>query len=264
MCLRLVFLLITRIAAWLRLARREETWKTAEILLLRHQLAVLQRQQPHRRKRNWADRALMASLLSVIRRAASGGSRRAARSLVRAATGRVGPAHAHRFPAPVSSRLDRQRHLARAAQPQAPSGRHHERAPAVARSARVFTDASGTRRSPPSSLDRQPPRHCARTICATPRCLYGWLPAPLPAEIAARAGHSVHVLLTTYAHGLPGYGQIASRGIDRALHASTGPPPAHKSGLHPARSRPSCGRVTAGFDGTQRDLDDAQDPSRDP
>jgi hypothetical protein len=48
MCLRLVFLLITRIAAWLRLSRREETWKTAEILLLRHQLAVPQRQQPHR------------------------------------------------------------------------------------------------------------------------------------------------------------------------------------------------------------------------
>jgi putative transposase len=40
--------LTTRIAAWLRLARREEAWKTAEILLLRHQLAVLQRQQPHR------------------------------------------------------------------------------------------------------------------------------------------------------------------------------------------------------------------------
>jgi putative transposase len=35
MCLRFVFLLITRLAAWLRLARREETWKTAEILILR-------------------------------------------------------------------------------------------------------------------------------------------------------------------------------------------------------------------------------------
>jgi hypothetical protein len=58
---RLVFLLITRIAAWLRLTRREEAWKTAEILLLRRQLAVLQRQQPHRPKLNWADRALMAS-----------------------------------------------------------------------------------------------------------------------------------------------------------------------------------------------------------
>jgi putative transposase len=75
MCLRLVFLLITWIAAWLRLAGREEAWKTAEILLLRHQLAVLQRQQPHRPKLNWADRALMASLLSVIPRARRHGLR---------------------------------------------------------------------------------------------------------------------------------------------------------------------------------------------
>ena len=46
MCLRFVFLLITRVAAWLRLSRREESWQTAEILILRHQLAVLQRRQP--------------------------------------------------------------------------------------------------------------------------------------------------------------------------------------------------------------------------
>src|ERR1035438_380203 len=57
MCLRLVFLLVRRVAAWLRLSRREEAWKTAEILILRHQLAVLQRQQPGRVKLNWADRA---------------------------------------------------------------------------------------------------------------------------------------------------------------------------------------------------------------
>jgi hypothetical protein len=43
-----MFLLTTRLAAWLRLARHEETWKTAEILILRHQLAVLQRRQPRR------------------------------------------------------------------------------------------------------------------------------------------------------------------------------------------------------------------------
>jgi putative transposase len=59
MCLRFVFLLITRLAAWLRLSRREEAWKTAEILILRHQLAVLQRRQPRRPKLNWADRALL-------------------------------------------------------------------------------------------------------------------------------------------------------------------------------------------------------------
>jgi putative transposase len=66
MCLRFVFLLITQVAAWLRLSRREERWKTAEILILRHQLAILQRRQPHRPELNWADRALLATLLSVI------------------------------------------------------------------------------------------------------------------------------------------------------------------------------------------------------
>src|SRR6266567_955086 len=65
MCLRFMFLLTTRLAAWLRLARREETRKTAEILILRHQLAVLQ-QQPRRPNLNWADRALLATLLAVI------------------------------------------------------------------------------------------------------------------------------------------------------------------------------------------------------
>src|SRR6266700_4702422 len=57
MCMRFVFLIITRTASWLRLSWREETWKTAEILLLRHQLAVLQRRQPRRPNLNWADRA---------------------------------------------------------------------------------------------------------------------------------------------------------------------------------------------------------------
>ena len=75
MSLRFVFLLITRIAAWLRLSRREEAWKTAEILILRHQLAVLQRRQPHRPKLNWADRALIATLLSVLPKARRHGLR---------------------------------------------------------------------------------------------------------------------------------------------------------------------------------------------
>src|ERR1035441_9009820 len=75
MCLRFVFLLITRGAAWLRLAQREETWKTAEILILRHQLAILQRRQARRPKLNWADRALVATLLSVIPRARRHGLR---------------------------------------------------------------------------------------------------------------------------------------------------------------------------------------------
>ena len=69
MCLRFVFLLITRMASWLRLSRREEAWQTAEILILRHQLAVLQRRQPRRPNLNWADRALLATLLGVIPKA---------------------------------------------------------------------------------------------------------------------------------------------------------------------------------------------------
>src|ERR1039457_6332979 len=62
MCLRFTFLLITRVASWLRLSQREETWKTAEILILRHQLTVLQRRQPRRPSLNWADRALLGGI----------------------------------------------------------------------------------------------------------------------------------------------------------------------------------------------------------
>jgi hypothetical protein len=69
MCLRFVFLLTTRAASWLRLSRREETWKTAEILILRHQLAVLQRRRPRRPNLNWADRALLAALPGLIPKA---------------------------------------------------------------------------------------------------------------------------------------------------------------------------------------------------
>ena len=61
-----MFLLITRAAAGLRLSRRDEAWKTAEILILRHQLTVLQRRQPRRLQLNWADRALLAALLRVM------------------------------------------------------------------------------------------------------------------------------------------------------------------------------------------------------
>ena len=49
-----MFLLTMRLAAWLRLSLREETWKTAEILIQRHQLTVLQRRQPRRPNLTWA------------------------------------------------------------------------------------------------------------------------------------------------------------------------------------------------------------------
>jgi hypothetical protein len=75
MCLQFAFLLITRVTTWLRLSQREEAWPIAEILILRHQLAVLQRRQPRRPHLNWADRALLAALLSVIPKARRQGLR---------------------------------------------------------------------------------------------------------------------------------------------------------------------------------------------
>jgi putative transposase len=75
MCLRFVFLLMTRMTSWLRLSRREEAWNTAEILILRHQLAVMQRRQPRRPNLDWADRALLAILLAVIPKARRQGLR---------------------------------------------------------------------------------------------------------------------------------------------------------------------------------------------
>ena len=63
-----------------------------------------------------------------------------------------------------------------------------------------------------------------------------------PAEIAARAGHSVRVLLTIYAHGIPGCDQIASQHIEEALNPSHRPPagpqePAQTPGI-PSVMRP--------------------------
>lgn len=60
--MRFVFLLIIQLAESLRLSRRDQTWKTAEILILRCQFAVVQRRP--RPKLNWADRALLAALLA--------------------------------------------------------------------------------------------------------------------------------------------------------------------------------------------------------
>jgi transposase InsO family protein len=70
-CLRFVFLLAARILAATRVSRRDAAWRTAEILLLQHQLAVLQHQlgERTRPKTTWADRALIALLLGLIPRA---------------------------------------------------------------------------------------------------------------------------------------------------------------------------------------------------
>jgi hypothetical protein len=69
MCLRFVYLLVVNAFSWMRVARRQGVWKDAAIMLLRHQFVVLQRQQARRPRLTWADRALIATLASVIPRA---------------------------------------------------------------------------------------------------------------------------------------------------------------------------------------------------
>ena len=65
--LKLIFLIVSRGVSLLGLSRREWWWKDAEILLLRHQLAVAERQQPRAHSRlTWPDRAWLALLAGTM------------------------------------------------------------------------------------------------------------------------------------------------------------------------------------------------------
>jgi putative transposase len=65
--LKLVFLIVTRAVSLLGLSRREWWWKDAEILMLRHQLAVAQRERPRAHSRlTWPDRAWLALLAGTV------------------------------------------------------------------------------------------------------------------------------------------------------------------------------------------------------
>jgi hypothetical protein len=65
--LKLIFLIVTRAVSLLGLSRREWWWKDAEILMLRHQLAVAQRERPHAHSRlTWPDRAWLALLAGTM------------------------------------------------------------------------------------------------------------------------------------------------------------------------------------------------------
>jgi putative transposase len=65
--LRLAYLVVLRVFGWLALLARSDRAKDTEILILRHQVAVLQRQVKTPRL-SWADRALMAALARLVPR----------------------------------------------------------------------------------------------------------------------------------------------------------------------------------------------------
>jgi hypothetical protein len=65
--LKLVFLIVSGVVSVLGLSRRESWWKDAEILMLRHQLAVAGGERPGARARlTWLDRVLPALLAGTL------------------------------------------------------------------------------------------------------------------------------------------------------------------------------------------------------
>ena len=67
MLFRLAHLLMIRLFGWLALLARSDTSKDVEILILRHEVAVLRRQVT-RPKPDWADRAVIAALARLLPR----------------------------------------------------------------------------------------------------------------------------------------------------------------------------------------------------
>lgn len=65
MALRLLYLIFRQLIAWLGLLARSSRAKNAEILVLRHEVAVLRR-QVSRPRLSWAQRTVFAALIRLL------------------------------------------------------------------------------------------------------------------------------------------------------------------------------------------------------
>ncbi len=65
MACRLAYLMLARVLSWLALLARSEAVKDVEILVLRHEVAVLRRHHP-RPRLCWVDRALLSALSRLL------------------------------------------------------------------------------------------------------------------------------------------------------------------------------------------------------
>src|SRR5256885_10144639 len=65
MTLRFAYLAVLRVCSWLALLARSDRAKDAEVLIVRHQVAMLQRQVRTPRL-SWADRAVLAALARLL------------------------------------------------------------------------------------------------------------------------------------------------------------------------------------------------------
>jgi hypothetical protein len=65
MAVKLIYQMFAQLLSWMVLHARSDTAIEIEILILRHQLAVLQRRTPRPRIR-WSDRAVIAALARLL------------------------------------------------------------------------------------------------------------------------------------------------------------------------------------------------------